>query len=540
MPMQSTMMQFPLTLDHILERAGKLFGSSEIVSRLPDRKLHRYAYGDFHRRARALAGALQRLGLQRGDRVATLMWNHYAHLEAYFAAPCAGGVLHTLNLRLHPDDIAHIASHAGDRFLIVDDVLLPLYEKFRDRVRFEQVIVVPLSDGKPAGDYADYEALIADAAPLSPPPLNEYDAAGMCYTSGTTGKPKGVVYSHRSIVLHSLATATVDHMGVGHADAVCPVVPMFHVNAWGIPFTAVMMGSKLVFPGPHLDAESLLDLYQSEQVTLTAGVPTIWMSILQALEKAPARWRLAAGMRMVVGGAAVPEAMIRAFDQFGLRVTHGWGMTETSPVGTVNYLKRELDGASADEQYTARAKQGVPLPFFEVRAMGGEGEAPWDGAAMGELQVRGPWVAARYHDLDQESDKWTADGWFRTGDIVTIDPAGYVKITDRIKDLVKSGGEWISSIDLENALASHPKVAEAAVIAVPHSKWGERPLAVVVSRTGGAPSEGELRAHLAPKFAKFWLPDGFVFEKEMPRTATGKILKAVLRERYRGWRKGGE
>ena len=540
MPMQSTMMQFPLTLDHILERAGKLFGKSEIVSRLPDRTLHRYAYRDFHRRARALAGALQRLGLERGDCVATLMWNHYAHLEAYFAVPCAGGVLHTLNLRLHPDDIAYIAGHAGDRFLIVDDVLLPLYEKFRDKTRFEQVIVVPLSGAKSVADYGDYEALIEEDAPFTPPVLDENDAAGMCYTSGTTGKPKGVVYSHRSMVLHSLATATVDYMGVGHGDTVCPVVPMFHVNAWGAPFTAVMMGSKLAFPGPHLDAESLLDLYQSEQVTLTAGVPTIWMSILQALEKAPARWRLAAGMRMVVGGAAVPEAMIRAFDKFGLHVTHGWGMTETSPVGTVNYLKRELDGASADEQYAARAKQGVPLPFFEVRAMGGEGEAPWDGAAMGELQVRGPWVAARYHDLDQESDKWTADGWFRTGDIVTIDPAGYVKITDRIKDLVKSGGEWISSIDLENALASHPKVAEAAVIAVPHSKWGERPLAVVVSRTGEAPSEDELRAHLAPKFAKFWLPDGFVFEKEMPRTATGKILKAVLRERYRGWRRGGE
>ncbi|MBI4206184.1 MAG: long-chain fatty acid--CoA ligase [Betaproteobacteria bacterium] len=551
--MQSTMMRFPLTLDHILERAGKLFGKSEIVSRLPDRTLHRYAYNDFHRRARALAGALQRLGLKRGDRVATLMWNHYAHLEAYFAVPCAGGVLHTLNLRLHPDDIAYIANHAGDRFLIVDDILLPLYDKFRDRARFEQVIVVSLSrekvaeragslpsSGTPTAGRADYEALISDAAPFTPPALDENDAAGMCYTSGTTGKPKGVVYSHRSIVLHSLATATVDYMGVAHADAVCPVVPMFHVNAWGIPFTAVMMGSKLVFPGPHLDAESLLDLYQSEQVTLTAGVPTIWMSILQALEKAPARWRLAPGMRMVVGGAAASETMIRAFDKFGLRVTHGWGMTETSPVGTVNYLKRELGGRSAEEQYVTRAKQGMPLPFFEVRAMGGEAEVPWDGMTMGELQVRGPWVAAGYHDLDQEADKWTADGWFRTGDIVTIDAAGYVKITDRIKDLVKSGGEWISSIDLENALASHPRVAEAAVIAVPHPKWGERPLAVVVLKAGDAATEEELRDHLATKFAKFWLPDGIVFVNEIPRTSTGKMMKAVLRERYRDWRKRDE
>jgi len=446
-------------------------------------------------------------------------------------------VLHTLNLRLHPDDIAYIGNHAGDRFLVVDDVLLPLYEKFREKMRLDHVIVVPLSGATPAAPYLDYEALIADAARFTLPILDENDAAGMCYTSGTTGKPKGVVYSHRSIVLHSFVTATVDYMGVGHADAVCPVVPMFHVNAWGIPFTAVMMGSKLVFPGPHLDAESLLDLYQSEQVTLTAGVPTIWMSILGTLEKAPRRWRLAPGMRMVVGGAAVPEATIRAFDKFGLRVIHGWGMTETSPVGTVNYLKHELDGASADERYIARAKQGIPLPYFEVRAMGGEREAPWDGTSMGELQVRGPWVAARYHDLEQESDKWTDDGWFRTGDIVTIDAAGYVKITDRIKDLVKSGGEWISSIDLENALASHPGVAEAAVIAVPHPKWDERPLAVVVLKAGDAVTEEALRDHLAAKFAKFWLPDGFVFVSEMPRTATGKVLKAVLRERYRDWRK---
>jgi fatty-acyl-CoA synthase len=323
-------------------------------------------------------------------------------------------------------------------------------------------------------------------------------------------------------------------MGVSHADAVCPVVPMFHVNAWGIPFTAVMMGSKLVFPGPHLEAESLLDLYQSEQVTLTAGVPTIWMSLLQALESAPQRWKLAPGMRMVVGGAAVPETMIRAFDRFGLRVTHGWGMTETSPVGTVNYLKRELGALSQDEQYPIRARQGMPLPFFEARAMGPEGEVPRDGVSMGELQVRGPWVASGYHDLDEESGKWTDDGWFRTGDIATIDAAGYVKITDRLKDLVKSGGEWISSLDLENVLASHPAVAEAAVIAVPDVKWGERPLAIVVCKSGRAASESELRAHLAPRFASFWLPDRYVFVSEMPRTATGKILKSALRERYGG------
>jgi len=530
-------MKFPLTLAPILERAGKLFPGSEIVSRLPDKSLHRYPYADFCRRARALGGALQQMGLKRGDRVATLMWNHYAHLEAYFAVPCAGGVLHTLNLRLHPDDIAYIAQHADDRMLIVDDVLLPLFDKFRANTRFEKVIVVPLAGSSIPAACEDYEALIARSAPLIPVALEEDDPAGMCYTSGTTGRPKGVVYSHRALVLHSFASALPDVMGLASADAACPVVPMFHVNAWGIPFTAVMVGAKLVFPGPHLDPVSLLDLYQSERVTLTAGVPTIWMGILQALEKEPERWKLTPGMRMVVGGAAAPESMIRAFDRFGLRVLHGWGMTETTPVGTVNYAKPGIGALPGEERYAFRAKQGVPLPFFEVRAMAENGEAPWDGHTMGELQVRGPWVAAAYHGAGAEADKWTADGWFRTGDVVTIDEHGYVKVTDRIKDLIKSGGEWISSVDLENALVGHPKVAEAAVIAVPHPKWDERPLAVVVLKPGQSATAEELRDHLALRFAAYWLPDGFEFVAEIPRTSTGKMLKAKLREQFKDWKK---
>jgi fatty-acyl-CoA synthase len=532
-PFPGSMMNFPLTLAPLLERAGKLFGASEIVSRLPDNSLRRYTYREFHARALALGAALQAAGMKRGDRVATLMWNHYAHLEAYFGIPCAGGVLHTLNLRLHPDDIVYIAGHAGDRFLIVDDVLLPLYEQIRDRVPFEKVIVVPTTGAKVPAPYADYEALLAAAPPFQAVGLEENDAAAMCYTSGTTGRPKGVVYSHRSLVLHSLATATVDYLGVGNRDCVCPVVPMFHVNAWGLPYTAVMMGAKLAFPGPHLDAVSLLDLYESERVTITAGVPTIWMGILQALEREPQRWHLPPGVRMVVGGAAAPEALIRAFDRYGLKVVHGWGMTETSPVGTVNYLKRELGALTPDETYAVRAKQGVPLPFFEMRAMNDEGEVAWDGATMGELQVRGPWVAARYHDLAAESDKWTADGWFRTGDIVTLDAAGYMKITDRMKDLIKSGGEWISSLDLENALVSHPAVQEAAVIGVHHLKWDERPLAVIVLKPGQQATGPALREFLSPRFAKFWLPDAFVFVDAIPRTATGKMLKAKLREQFR-------
>ena len=533
--MQSTMMNFPLTLAHIFERAGQLFGASAIVSRLPDQTLHRHSYGDFHRRATALGGALQAAGLRPGDRVATLMWNHYAHLEAYFAIPCAGGVLHTLNLRLHPDDIGFIADHAGDRFLIVDDVLLPLYEKFRAKVRFERVIVIPLTGAAVAAGYDDYEKFIAAGLPMHAPPLDENDAAGMCYTSGTTGKPKGVVYSHRALVLHSMACAMADTLGIRQSDTLCPVVPMFHVNAWGLPFTGVMVGCKLVLPGPHLDAASLLDLYASEQVTFTAGVPTIWMGILQALEKTPGHWKLTPGMRMVVGGAAAPEAMIRAFDRFDLNVLHAWGMTETTPLGTTAHLKHGLAALPPDARYAYRCKQGLPAPFVEVRAMTDTGGAPRDGATMGELQVRGPGIAAAYYRLPAEADKWTADGWFRTGDVATIDAEGYVKITDRTKDLIKSGGEWISSLDLENALMGHPAVQEAAVIGIAHPKWDERPLAVIVCKPGKAVSEQELRDYLAPKFARFWLPDGYAFVIEIPRTSTGKMMKAPLREQFRAW-----
>ncbi|MBF6593495.1 MAG: long-chain fatty acid--CoA ligase [Thermaceae bacterium] len=535
--MQGTMMNYPLTLTSILERAGHLFPKQEIITRLPDKSLHRYTYADFYRRARALAEALQKAGLKKGDRVATLSWNTYAHLEAYFGIPAAGGVLHTLNLRLHPNDVAYIVQHAEDRFLIVDDVLLPLLEKCRADIKPERVLVVPLTGQPipPGMGLESYEDFLASATgDFDYPALSEDDPSGMCYTSGTTGKPKGVVYTHRSTVLHSLGSALPDVLNLSMKDVLLPVVPMFHVMAWGLPFTGVMMGSKMVMPGPHLDAASLLDLYESEKVTKTAGVPTIWMGVLQALQKEPTRWKLQP-MEMVVGGSAAPETLIRAYDQFGLKVLHAWGMTETSPLGTTSRLKTNLQGGSADEQYAYRATQGIPTPLVEVRAVGESGPVPWDGVSMGELEVRGPWVASGYYRLEAENDKWSPDGWFRTGDVATINPEGYVKITDRTKDLIKSGGEWISSLDLENALMGHPAVKEAAVIAIPHPKWAERPLAAVVLKDGAQATAEELKKYLEPKFAKWWLPDAVVFISEIPRTSTGKFLKAQLRDQYKSW-----
>nr|WP_217635305.1 long-chain fatty acid--CoA ligase [Paenibacillus sp. yr247] len=528
------MMDYPLTLNHILERAGKLFGTVEIVSRLPDKSLHRCTYADVYDRSRRLAEALQKAGIRRGDRVATLMWNHYAHLEAYFGIPASGGVLHTLNLRLHQNDIAYIVNHAEDRFLIVDDVLLPLLEKFKDLTSFERVFVVNLT-GLPVSGYESYEDFLETAeGHFEYPDLDEREAAAMCYTSGTTGRPKGVVYSHRSLVLHSLACVMKDYLSIGQNDVVLPVVPMFHVNSWGIPYDAAMVGAKQVLPGPHLDAESLLNLLESEQVTTAAGVPTIWMAIANALEKEPERWKLKK-IRMIVGGSAAPEGLIRTLDRFGLPIVHAWGMTETAPLGTVSYLKDNMFNWSEDRQYTVRAKQGIAAPFVEMRIVNDKGEAPWDGVTMGELQVRGPWIAGTYYGTEDATQGFTADGWFRTGDIATIDSEGFMKITDRIKDLVKSGGEWISSVDLENKLMGHQAVAEAAVFAIPHPKWNERPAAAVILKAGMQASPEVLRAYLEEEFAKWWLPDVFLFVNEIPRTSSGKFLKSALRELYKEW-----
>jgi len=535
--MKSTMMQVPLNLCHFLERAGRLFGGVEIVSRMPDKSIHRSTYADLHRRARLLAQALQQAGLRKGERVATLMWNHYAHFECYMGAIASGGVLHTLNLRLAPEEIGFIAGHAQDRFLIVDDILLPLFEQFRPLTRIEQVIVVSLTGQPVRAPYVDYEAFLAGAdGNWDYPPMDENDPIAMCYTSGTTGRPKGVVYSHRSQVLHSLAQCMPDAIGLSGHDVLLPVVPMFHANAWGIPYSACMLGTKLVLPGPHLHPDDLLPLMEQEQVSIACGVPTIWLGMIQLLEREPGRWRLKRGLRLTVGGSAVPESLIRAFARQGIEVTQGWGMTETSPIGTFAKVKQLQGEPDEDERFATLAAQGYPVPLVDLRIVDDEGEQPWDGRSVGELQVRGPWITGSYHELLQAQDSFTADGWLRTGDVASVSPLGLVRLTDRTKDLIKSGGEWISSVDLENAIMGHPAVAEAAVIAVPHPKWAERPLAVIVRRPGAQITAQEVRAFLARKFVKWMVPEAYVFAETIPRTSTGKFLKSALREKYRDWR----
>ncbi len=535
--MRGTMMDFPLALPTVLERAGNLFPKVEIVARRPDKSFQRSTYAELYRRSRALAEQLTRAGLKAGDRVATLMCNNTPHLECYFGIPCAHGVAHTLNLRLHPNEISYIANHAGDRFLIVEDTLLPLYEKFRDQVKFERVWVVPYSGRTVPEGFESYDDFVAGAkGNFEYPSIEENDAAAMCYTSGTTGNPKGVVYSHRSIVLHAFALGLTDCMGISQHDTVAPLQSMFHATAWGYPYAAVMAGSKIVLPGPHLDGESILDLLSDEQVTITGGVPTVWLRALELLEQNPGRWKFAPALRTLCGGSAPPEAMIRGLDEHGIRLMHLWGMTETSPAATVCVPKSSMKFDSDDERYALRCKQGIPLPFVEIRAVDEQDQpVATDGESMGELQVRGPWVAGSYFNSPQDAGRWTSDGWFRTGDIATIDGEGYLHIADRSKDLIKSGGEWISSVDVENALVAHADVREAAVIAVPHPKWSERPIAVVVLTEGARVTEKELREFLMQRFSKWQVPDAFVFVDEIPHTSTGKLLKLELRKRYRDW-----
>lgn len=536
--MRGTMMDFPLTLTTLLERAGRLFPRVEILSRRPDRSVVRTNYGTFYRRARKLGSALGKLGLRRGDRVASMMWNHSGHLEAFFGVPCAGGILHTLNLRLHPHEIAAIAQHARDRFLLIDDVLLPVFEKFRRDAPFEKVIVAPYGCGGTVPDgFLNLEELLAETdEDFTYPAIDENDGAAMCFTSGTTGCSRGVIYSHRALVLHSFASCAADAFALSNNDTILPVAPMFHANAWGVPFTSVMAGAKLMLSGPNVEPEGLLDWMVQERATFVSGVPTVWIGVLDTLERNPGRWKFDWPVRIICGGTAPPMELIRRLDAHGLHLIHLWGMTETTPLATTGRLKAEMREWPEEAKYEARAKQGWPVPFLELRTMRPDGEAPWDNETPGEIEVRGPWVASHYFESPDQAHRWTEDGWFKTGDVATIDRHGVVKIVDRAKDLVKSGGEWISSVDLENTLMGHPAVKEACVVGVPHPKWQERPLAAVVLKDGKSAKPEDLREFLAAKFAKWQLPDAFVFVEAIPRTSVGKFKKMALREQFADWK----
>lgn len=533
--MKGLMMEYQLTLPTILRRAESLFGKKEIISLLPDKSLHRYTYQDFVTRTKKLAVALSQSGIGQGDRVATLSWNHHQHLEAYFAIPCIGAVVHPLNVRLSPDDLTYIINHAGDKIIIVDQVLLPLFEKIRSEITASKVIVIRQTEGPLAEGYLDYEDVLGsgDESLFKPFEEDEYAAAFMCYTSGTTGKPKGVLYSHRSIILHTLSSLiSCAGMGINEEDVVLPIVPMFHASAWGLPYICAFVGATQVFPGPYLDAEDLLQLFEMEKVTITGGVPTVMLSILHKLDTDPHKHKLSL-RTIILGGSSAPRFLIRSFDErYGIKVLNTWGMTEISPLGSTAILTSKYADVSEEERYDHLMKQGFPVPFVEIRGRNEFGFIPWDGKTMGELEVRGPFVAAAYFNDTQQHKKFTDDGWLKTGDIVSISEDGCIEIKDRSKDLIKSGGEWISSLALENALMSHPSVLEAAVIAIPDAKWIERPFAYVVLKEGKDISTNELREFLADKFAKFWIPDGYDFVEAIPKTSVGKFLKSALRDKY--------
>lgn len=536
--MRGLMQDVPLTLPHFFQRAERLYPTKEVVTATGTGR-ERITYAQWAERTRRLGGVLDTLGISADGRVATFAWNTARHLELYFAAPCTGRVLHTLNIRLFPEQVTYIANHAEDEVVFVDKslcgLLFPLLKTF-ETVRH----VVVMDDGKgevPTGEVPgsmvvhDYEALLAQAEPVEFDVRDEWAAASMCYTSGTTGNPKGVVYTHRSTFLHTLAVMTADSVGVTEADRILPVVPMFHANAWGLAHAGVAAGATLVMPGPDLSGKAIADLIVEEKVTVAAGVPTIWMGVLPEL-----KGRDTSSLRCIpCGGSAVPRALSEAYrEQVGLPIFQAWGMTETSPIASVGHLKSTLLGLPEEELADLRATQGLISIGVEFRVVepGTTEPLPWDGQSSGELQVRGPWIAADYYRMDGSSDSFTADGWLRTGDVATVNPEGYIRLVDRTKDLIKSGGEWISSVELENELMGHPKIKEAAVIGVPHPKWSERPLACVVVEPGEQLTKEEVLEYLAPKVAKWQLPDDVVFIDEVPKTSVGKFSKKTLRDRF--------
>ncbi|KLU62884.1 long-chain-fatty-acid--CoA ligase [Peptococcaceae bacterium CEB3] len=532
------MMSYDLTLRAVLERAAQLFPKKEIISR-DYSGTFRYTYEDFYRRVLRLANVLKDLGLSKGDRVATLAWNHHRHLELYFAVPLSGAILHTLNLRLAPEQLTYIINHAEDKTLFVDQDLLPLLESIQAQVpTVEHFIVMSDTEEIPANNLRNplsYETLLAAAGEnMAFPDLSEWDPAAMCYTTATTGNPKGVVYTHRGLVLHSYAASIPDSLGLREADRVLPFVPMFHANAWGLPFACTWLGATQVFPGARPQAEDICQMIEEHRVTMAAGVPTIWMATYPLW--ASGQYDPSSLSELVCGGSAAPKSMIRNYrEKLGLTVLHAYGMTETTPVALVSRPKSSMADWGEEEKYNTASKQGLLVPGLEMKVVREDGlEVPWDGKTMGELLLRGPWIAKEYYKDPVRSRAAFAGGWLHTGDIVTVDPEGYVAIADRSKDLIKSGGEWISSLDLENTLMGHPAVLEAAVIAIPHPKWLERPLACVVLRqeSVGHVSQEDILDYLRGKVPKLWLPDRVEFLDSIPRTSVGKFYKQALRKQF--------
>jgi acyl-CoA synthetase (AMP-forming)/AMP-acid ligase II len=535
--MHGQMMDSPLLITEIMRFADRNFPAVEVVSVTAGEPRHRTTYSEVFRRARKLANALTAAGVRPGDRVATVAWNDYRHLELYYAVSCIGAVLHTVNPRLFPEQLEYIVNHAGDRLLFVDPTLLPVIAPLAGKApSVERVIVMTTAAGLPAAaaGHEDYESFIAGHPDrFDWPVLDERTASALCYTSGTTGHPKGVLYDHRSTVLHAYAGCMADTLSLSGRDTVLAVVPMFHANAWGLPYNALMTGAKLVFPGPKMgDAATLTALINEEGVTLAAGVPTVWTMLLNYLRESGAKVRTL--QRTLVGGSAVPLSMIKDFEkEHGVKVVQGWGMTELSPLGTVSTLRPEMESLPVEEQFRLRSYAGHGIVGILMKVVDDDGnELPWDGQSAGELKVRGPWVCSGYYKLDHSSAH-DADGWFATGDVAVIHPNGFMQITDRAKDVIKSGGEWISSVDLENCACGHPDVLMAAAIGVRHPKWEERPILLVVPRQGRTPARDSVLAHLAEHFAKWQLPDDVLVVESLPMTATGKISKKDLRATYR-------